>query len=468
MNSASYVLRLVQFFIALTGFFFLVRAVSHGKKNQSLRLSFFSTIAVLLSSTVILIESFEPTPENATLCIFCILFYLLTAYKPGKRHCILIGLTLALLAGTRPTALILALPVFLVVPESFSAKSYARRYWRWIVLAIISCTALLTAFPKIISVTELSLTTFPLLLLVTLFSFIHDKRRGNGKVWNEFLLILASFVVLLPLLFPNYFLHFGELLRQTNQYHLEVEFPCDSFAIVGKRILFSLLHITVTFPGPFAATGFFAAVGLFFSKREKNKSNYRTLSLFAMGIVPYILIVIRNDNFQSRYLIPVMGLFFAVASIGIRHLLNSKLKYLLLIPFLVSSYQLYEVVQYKTDGGILNAFYDLSTKKQGTIQTDIGACPPHFYGENRSTFYPLLPYAPSNRHVLNSENALYTVSFNRPPANYDVIGTYGNDHKDRERQVRGSNYPEWASFIFLTGKPWIWRGWSEAYFSMLR
>ncbi|MCK5130871.1 MAG: hypothetical protein KAR40_01800 [Candidatus Sabulitectum sp.] len=466
---APYVLRLVQFLIAITGFIFLSLAVSHGKKNTQLRFSFFSTIVVVLSSTVILIESFEPTPENITLCIMNILFYLMTIYKPDKRQGILIGLILAFLAGTRPTALLLALPVFLVITGHSPAKSYARRYWRWVVLVVISCIALLTAFPEIISVGKLGLIAIPILLYVTLISFIHDRKNGYIGVWKELLLIVVSSCVLLPILFPNYFLHFKELLRQVNQYHLEVEFPCDSIPLMTKNIFYSLLYITIVFPGSFAATGFFTAVGLFISKRKAEYSNYRTLALFAVGIVPFILIVIRNDNFQSRYLIPVMGLIFAVASIGIRYLLKSKLKYLLLIPFLVSSFQLYEIVHHKTNGGVLNAFYDLSMKEQGTINAqDIGPCHPHYYGNSGNSFYPLLPYVSSNWHIMNSQSTFYFISFNMPPTGFDVIGTYGNDLRDRARQVRNSNYPGWAEIIYLTGKPWIWRGWSVAYFAIMK
>jgi len=456
---APYILRLAQFVIAITGFIFLSRAVSLDKNGLSNRLSFFSTFAVIFSSTVILIESFEPTPETATLSIFSILFYLLVIYKPSMRNCVFIGLTLAFLAGTRPTSLILALPVFLVVPESFSSESYARRYWRWIVLLVISCASLLTAFPSLVSVTEIGLITIPLLFFVTLFSIIHDRKNGHGKVWSQFVLILAIFCVSVVVLFPNYFLHFHELIRQTNQYHIDIQFPRDSLGAMGESILYSFLYVTIAFPGPFAATGFYTAIGLFLSKRKNFTSRYRTLSLFVLGIVPFILILSRNEAFQSRYLIPVLGLFFAVASIGIRYLINSKLRYFLIIPFLISTLELFEVVKYNTHGGILNAFFDLSTEVQGEIQAqDVGPCHPHYYGENRDIYYPLLPYASSSLHTMNSENALYILSFQPPGTSFDVISTYGNEPSDRIRMVKESDCPGWVDLMYLTGRPRIWRG----------
>ncbi len=467
---APHVLRLIQFSIALTGIFFLARTVSYRKNSLSSRLSFFTTIAVVLSSTTILIESFEPTPENATLCIFSILLYLLTIYRPGKRHCFLIGLTLALLAGTRPTSIILALPVFLAIPQSFSKKSYARKYWRWVFLIVASFGALLTSFPQLVSIQEIVLFAFPLMFFVTLFSFLHDRGAGHSKVWKEFLLIIAYFVILLPVLFPNYFLHFQEFIRQTKQYHLEVEYPCNSISIIGKSIFYSIIYITIAFPGPFAATGFFTAIGLFISKRRKNEcSGYRNLSLFVLGIVPFVLIVTRNENFQARYLIPLMGLFFIIASIGVKYILSTKLKYFLLIPFLVSSYQLSEIVQYKTNGGILNAFYDLSIEEPGTIQAqDIGPCNPHYYGDSKEIYYPLIPYIPANLHVFSPDNALYSISFNNPDSNYTVTKTYGSSQIERNSLVRASDFPSWTDLVYLTGRPWIWRGWSTVYFAISR
>lgn len=457
-SSAPYLLRLLQLIIAATGCVFAAKTVSRYGEYRKRKSAFLTVVAVFLSSSVIMIESLELTPENLSLCIFSILIYQLTVYKPSKRHSILLGFTVALLAGSRPTAIILAFPVFLVIPDFAAAASCLRKYWRWVFLAVISCAVPLTAFSDVVSETELGFVVLPALLFVTVLSFLCDRRKGNLRVWKELGLTVVSFLVFLLLLFPQYFLHFKELIRQVNQYHLDIEMRCISITQMANYVLYGFLYITITFPGPFAATGIFTAMGLIFSKRKVGNLNYHRLSLIALGVVPFLLTVVRNDNFQPRYLIPMLGIVLVVASIGISYLLRSKLKYLLIIPFLLSSYQLIEIVQNKTNGSFLNAFHDLSRMEKGTVNAqDIGPCQPHYYGDAVSTFYPLLPYFSKDMHSMNRSTSRYVLSFAPPAAGYDIVGSYGNDLTGRNRLIRDSRYPQWVDFAILTGNTWMWR-----------
>lgn len=464
---APYLLRLVQLLMALTGFYFLCRSISLRNNNHCIHCNFLSAAAVVLSSSVILIESFEPTPENVMLFAVNILFYHMAVFKCNRKHAVVTGVILALLVGTRPTALILGLPVLLIIPEHYSDRAYAKKFWRWFILVIFSVAAALTSFPQLISVKAIWIISAILVLPVTLFSIIHDNRNNCFGAWRQLLLILISFTVSLLLLFPNYFLHFPELIRQIQQFHLGVEIPCGSLAVLAKSILYSILYLTIAFPGPFAAIGFFTAIGLFLSKRES--MSYRILSLFAIGSVPFLLIVCRNDNFQSRYLIPLMGFYFFTASIGIRYILTiKKLRYFLLVPFLISSFQIFEIVQYKTQGGILNAFYDLSLKEHVTVfPLDIDPCNSYYYSEEDDICWPLMPYVESHLNVRNSEEALYCVSFTPPPDQYEILETYGTKHSYKSQLKNLLDNPRWTALFILSSEPWKWRGWGVVYLSRI-
>ncbi|NOQ22276.1 MAG: hypothetical protein GQ565_06465 [Candidatus Aegiribacteria sp.] len=460
---APYLLRLVQFLMALTGFFFLCRGFSSLDKKHSVHLSFFSAVAVVLSSAVILIESFEPTPENAMLFAINILFYCMAVYKPSRKHAIITGVVLALMVGTRPTALILGLPVLLIIPEHFSDRAYAKKTLRWFILAVFSGAVILAAFPQIVSIEAIAIITAILVFPATLFSIIHDIRNDCFRVWNHLLMSLVSFILSLLILFPNYFLHFPELIRQVQEFHIEREVPCGSLSILAKNIFYSFMYLTIAFPGPFAATGFFTAIGLFFSKRRS--PDCRMLLLFVLGTVPFLFLACRNDNFQSRYLIPLMGVVFVVASIGLRYILSvRKLRILLLIPFLISSYQIFEIVQYKTQGGILNAFYDLNLQDNVTVlPLNIGPCWPGYYSQEDNICWPLMPYVESHLPEWNSEGARYSVSFSPLPDEYEILGVYGTDNSHRFRTIRMSDHPGWTTLFTLIREPWTWRGWNVAY-----
>ena len=467
---APYFLRLIQFIATCTGLFFLSLSVSHVRKGTSRNTSILAAVSVVLGSAVTLIESFELTPETLTFSGFSILLYMMITYRPGKRYAVLTGLLLAFLAGARPTAVIFAIPVFLTIPDRFSKKSIASKYWRWSFLAVIISAVFLTAFPGVISISRLAVTVSSILFSITLLSLIIDARSGYLNVWKELFRIVLSFCVFVLLMFPSYFLYFRELTRQIIQYHIAVEVPCESIGLLTKNILLSFLNMTIAFPGPFAATGFFTAVGLFVWKRKHSNPVYRTLFLFAVGIIPFVFIVTRSENLQIRYLIPVITLVFAVSSIGIRYLMESRFRYLIVVPFLISSYELYEVLEFKTDGGVLNAFYNLSTRvyEGGGVQTvlssTMGPCQSHYYGETGvSTSYPLLPYIPSELHVTDPDSAFYTVSFLVPSEGVRITETFGSVCEERNSMIRGSRYPGFVEFCYLTGRPWVWRGWSTVY-----
>ncbi|MCD4701138.1 MAG: hypothetical protein K8S24_04695 [Candidatus Aegiribacteria sp.] len=460
---APFLLRIMQLILALTGFFFLCRGFSLFDENHSNRLRFFSAAAVVLSSAVILIESFEPTPENAMLFAVNILFYRMAVYRASRKHAIITGVVLALMVGTRPTSMILWLPVLLIIPEHFSERAYAKKIWRWCILSVFSVAVTLTGFPQLISVEAIAIITAILVFTITLLSIIHDIRNDCFGVWNHFLIILISSSVSLVVLFPNYFLHISDLIGQIKHVHLAVEFPGGSPFILAKHIFYSFMYLTIAFPGPFAATGFFAAIGLFLSKRRS--PNCRMLLLFTLGTVPFLILACRNDNFQSRYLIPLMGVVFVVASIGLLYILSiRKLRILLLIPFLVSAYQIYEIVQYKTQGGILNAFYDLSLQEDATVLLfGMGTCWPDYYSQEDNICWLLMPYVESHLPEWNSEDARYFVSFSPPPDQYEILGIYGTDDSYRAEMIRMSGHPDWISLLVLIREPWTWRDWDVAY-----
>ena len=85
------------------------------------------------------------------------------------------------------------------------------------------------------------------------------------------------------------------------------------------------------------------------------------LTPFILGTIPFFFLIMRNESFQSRYLIPLMIAVFIPATLGLLTLLRQrKLKYLLLLPLSLSLLQTGEAVYYRGGkGGILNTFKDI-------------------------------------------------------------------------------------------------------------
>jgi len=461
---APYLLRIVQFIVAISGYVVLSLVASSATHGSSRRLSNLSALVAIFGSAVILIESFELTPEIVTFSVFCAMIYLMLNYKPNKVYPVLTGLFIALLVGARPTGIVIAIPVFLNVTEHYAPNTYANKYWRWLLLAVASVAALLSAFPGIVSTYILSISVLVLLLPATLVMCVIDVKRGYADVWKGMLQIVVSFCVFLLLLFPGYIINYHELVRQIIQYHIELEVQNGTIQSMVQNILLILLNVTIAFAGPLAAIGFFTSVGVFMLRGNRGNMMMRTVMLFAIGVIPFVIIMARNDNLQTRYAIPLMPLVFAVSSLGIKYIVESKIKYLIIIPFLISSYQIYEVVHNKTDGGVLNAFYDLGESEEYSINVEtIGPCDAHYYGGKSGTPYPLLPYTSGTLHDADAGSVIYEVSFNVPPPSHTLFRTYGCDYHARNYLIRGSRHPGWAGFVYLVGRPWVWRGWGIVY-----
>ncbi|MBD3369180.1 hypothetical protein GF402_02305 [Candidatus Fermentibacteria bacterium] len=352
---APYALRLVQFLIGLGSICAAYRIGLNLDGRSSRNAVLISTALAALCSTIFLVESFELTPENVmTLCLL-LLLHRLVVYEPKAMHSVTTGAVMALLIGARPSSFILWVPVILVIPECFPHRAYAARYWRWIVFTVLVIAALLAPFPDAVPIGTVLAICGGLVITVTLICAIRDLRAGFGEVWKNLVLVLLSALLALAILFPNYVIHLGELLRQTSQLHVAIEEPCGSVADYSRQLVYSLFFLVITFPGPLAAVGVFVGIGILSSKRRQG-GNYGRLLLFALGTIPFFLLSCRYVNFQSRYLIPLMGTALVVSAIGLRCIMRmGRIRYLLILPMLISVFQLREVVKLRPNGGLLNA-----------------------------------------------------------------------------------------------------------------
>ena len=459
-SMAPFLLRIFQFVMVGAGFFFLYltsRTISRGENRKAVLLSI---AAAVLSSTIMLIESFELTPETSMFLMISILMFTLTTYRPCLPHAVMLGTILALLIGTRPTALVLAFPMVMVLPEKFSEARFASCFWRWSLFAIAVLSAVISGFPGWISTSALISIGTVTAILITVFAAALDCRKRHCRFWTHLFVILLVFPVILFILFPHYFLYHAEFFRQLEAYHLDIEQPIGSLTMFFGNAGLGFMNLFLVFTGPLAATGLFAGLGFLLSDRSYFR-RYRLLILFAAGLLPFFLLVMRNTNLQPRYLIPLLGPFFILSAGGLKLLWNSRrIRILLAIPLLMSLFQLTEVVRYKHRGGILNALRHLGELKPNEVLIpSMTPFDPQYYSEEDNVRWPLVPFFDDHLPIWEETTPDYLICSGAVPEGYEIVRSFGDSDEVISIMVRGSAHPGWANALYLMRSPWKWRNW---------
>ena len=456
--AAPFALRIVQFLIAAAGFYLIYRTFSSLESKISRFRAASFTAAAVMSSAVILIESLEITPEIVMFTAVSLLLYRLVTYRPSLKNSVILGVVFTLLAGSRPTAVMLGFPAVIILPEFFSRKSICRRFWRWIVAAVSISASVLFAFPDLAPRTAVIAASVIVLAAVTVLSVVLDLRWRRTGAWKHLGIVLVSFTATLPLVFPNYFLHFPELIRQTRQFYLDIVQPAGDPGVFFRQLFYSILYITIAFPGILSGLGLYAGLGAILSGRS-SVSNYRLPLLFFLGTVPFFLFAIGKTDYQPRYLIPLMGFVFLLAAKGLTVLMRMrKVRVLLLIPLLLSCFQLYEIFSKKTHGGILNAMYELSLLESPRVgATALNPCLPELYSMEDDICWPLVPFVNGTDPVWRPEAVDHWISFSPPPEDFAVIRSFDTGNEHICRSIRSSRRPGWISLLYLIREPWIWR-----------
>lgn len=457
---APFLLRIFQFIMAVAGFFFLFLTARTLARDDNVRMAGITVAASVLGSAVMLIESFEFTPETSMFLILSIMMYWLIGYMPDFRHAALLGVTFALMVGTRPSALVLLFPAVLILPEKFPKARFATGFWRWSLMAVALVSSILSGFPGAVHPAALIKLTVISAILITLFSIMMDCRRGYRSFWINLLVVTSVFLVALVLLFPNYFLHSDELVRQMKAYHLDIEQPVGTPLGLISNSFIGFLNLFLIFTGPLAAVGLFAGLGLLLSDKLY-VHRYRLLFLFAAGMLPFYLLAMRNSNLQTRYLIPLLAPLFVFSAAGLRYLLFSgRIRALLIIPLLLSLFQLAEVVKYKHEGGLLNALYELRHLAPEEIAVRyLSPFNPDYYSQGDEIRWPLVPFFGDDLPVWEENSPEYLICSESVPAGYEVIDSYGHLDEEIRTVVRGSTHPNWSNTFFLMRSPWKWRNW---------
>ncbi len=458
-ESAPFILRLFQQLITFGIITVLGLCLQQFFEAKSFSRTLPLAALALLSSTIMLKESLEPTPEIGLSLTVSLMIYLLIKYKPCLKYNLLLGFVLALFVGFRPVGMILAIPIFLVLPEKHKS-SFAGRYWKWVFLSITAIIPLSLGFPEVLSFNPLFL---PILLVgTTLVCVIMDIRDGSSRIWLSYLTILLTAVLVVLLFFPHYVKHWSELLRQINDYHISREVPVNDLNIFLSSLGLTIMYLLLVFPGPLAAIGFLSAVC--YSIREKYFPHRKLLWTIAIGFLPFLITTCRNLNMQSRYLIPLSPLVFLVAAFGIRKLLTNKIFALLLaIPLIVSAFQLAEAVQYGKKGGMLLALKELSSMPPGLVTVmNLEVCTPEYYDETDPVFYPILPFVSQIYHSASHLNAEYCISYGELPDNFEVYKKFGYRNEERSVEIRNSNNPELTDFKQYLCEPFVWKHWTIA------
>ena len=391
----------------------------------------------MLSSTVLLRESLEPLPETGLGFSVALVAYLLfRRFRRDWVQDILLGLTVALMIGFRPVAFILALPVFIALPERTAGRS-AASIWRWVLLAGAVLIPLLMSAGDDTDIRPAVLTTAAIIAVSALAGFVNDVVKGNWRIWRGYLLISASALIAAYLLYPHYFKYFDDLMAQIDKYHTQVENPIGSLEGVLWNLLVSVGYLAVAFPGPFSLVGILVAVPFLFKTKPGPLS--RKLSLLLLGLLPYVLTVCRNDNLQPRYLISIMPVFFIISALGLMFAVRySRLSWLLLLPLSLSMFQLGEAMTIvPASAGMPAVLRELShMPPQPVTVLSFGSCTPDYYQESDPVFYPVAPYIPPVYHVASPEQATYCVSFRDLPPGFEPIVQYGYIDEETNLHIR--------------------------------
>ena len=456
--SAPFMLRFFQLLMGLGTILFLGLSLKRMLERVPLILCVATSAFTVLSSTALMKEFLEPVPETGMAFTVSMMIYLMLRYKPGFLNNVIAGGTIALLIGFRPTAFPLSIPVFFILYD----KRYdtAGNHWRWLLLTVSLLIPLILAFPSLQLWSDQIRHIVLLFLLLTVLMAVKDIAKGNHAVWIRFLTILTTSAVVIFIAFPHYINHWEELLRQINDYHVSREYPIADLGDFTTCLACSLVYLIVVFPGPLAAIGFLAGAGFVARERESFPQS-RILLSFALGLLPFLLIACRNNNFQSRYLIPLLPIFLLFASWGILRLLQNRyFSLLLILPFLLSTFQLAEGIHNDQRGGTLTALKDLSELPPAPVTVfNFNVCCPEYYADTDPVFYPILPFVSPVFHRASIEEAHYCIALGDLPEGFEVLNSYGQTVEEHRTEMRNSKNKAWTDLSIILRAPYTWRDW---------
>ncbi len=457
---APVALRLTQLLYVFGAMWLCGCCVNQIVTEQTRKRSILTTFMVMLSSTVLLRESLEVVPEPGLLLSLALLMY--AALKPHTKYYsaeLLAGFSIGLMTGFRPVGFLLAIPFFLILPDKFSGESGAKT-WRWGLLTTACLIPVLMSVRDAVPFTGLVTTVTILFCVWTVLFLILDIVKGKWKVWAGNAVAVITAIAVIYAFFPQYFNHFDIMLEQINSYHTQRENPVGSIPGLLWNLLISLAYLVIAFPGPLGFAGILVFLGMLF--RQRQLAGGRTILLVFAGLMPFVLTVCRNTNYQSRYLIPVSAFFAVISAIGFLRIADQrKFHVLLLVPLLLSVTQLGEtLLNMSSAGSILTTLRELSDHPPGTVTVlNIGPCTPDYYDEIDPVFYPLIPYVSPCYHRASPLNSMYCVSFGELPEGFIHVSSNGYIDMENEMMIRNSENKRWSGFISAVHKPHLWRNW---------
>ena len=421
----------------------------------------FVTSLTMLSSMILLIESMELTPEILTLFSLAGLFRACILYRGGNRDTFRLAVWITLLIGSRPTGFVLSLPACLTIAAAAPPESWMKRIWSRSILLVLVSVSVLAAFTGLFPTQLLVMTALPLILLITVICWIHDLRTGDRAQWTDMVRIMDFAAGAPVLLFPHYIIHLTELNRQIMQFHVLREQSAGSFFILGRNYYLGIGYLTLILIGPLASVGFFAFAANYVRGRIRFAEK---LTPFLLGMMPFFFLIMRNENFQPRYLIPLKIVVFIPATLGLLSLLGQKkLRYLLLLPLSLSVFQIGEAIHHRGwKGGILNTLKAIPDTTGTVSWHNVFPCRPGYYDPEGNISWPLYPYLTRGMETTAVDNdASFIIAFTEDiPEDFEEVGTWSVSGLGcMLAPIRQSNNPNLIAALQYMGKPWTWRLW---------
>ena len=446
-GQSYHLIRLVQLLWAILGFIGIgasFRLIC--RREISIIKTILFTSIICLSSAIILIEAFEPTPEISMFCVLSWLVFASLRYKGSKSDSIIIGLLCALMVGVRPTAFILCLPAILCVANSAENNSYLKKYWIWTLLAAAALLALASIYVSADNLITLAAITVLFLTACTIPMIIIDNKRGLFKGWFHIFFTISIFLLAIVILFPPYIINRSNLFYQMQQIHFEREVSNFSLIKTGNHLFLSIINLWIVFPGPLAAVGISIFSGALL-RFHFISSIRKKLAIFILGLIPFILLICKYDNYQPRYLIPLLPISFLFALTGFFDILKRKALFLglTILPLAFSIWFVVETTHFKPTGGFIQAF-EYIEELQGLPVSEcaIYRIPPSYFSKNNSITWSLLPYLDESMNIYQtgSEMPEILISSGSAPDGYSVIRFCGVDYfKQSIRSIRSCSNP---------------------------
>jgi len=461
-SAACSIFRLFQLFWLALGVLGIVLTLRKllAASAGGFRTAFLAIIPVVLGSTVLLIESLELTPEAIGFCAMSWLLLACVSYDGSMKSTEKLALAIAFLIGTRPTGLMLVLPVALCVAGHAGSESWMRRFWTPGLLILMSAQALSAGFvgrdSRIVTILILAASGAAL----SVVCMTRDLVKRDGMHWMNLIRIAAISAAVVLIAFPHYLIYAAELKRQISRYFLDWASyaPCGSIRVIAVNLFVETLNLSFLFPGILGTVGFFAGIVLLVRRRIDAK-HLSSLSLFALGLVPFALNVSALGDLQIRYLIPLMPVVILMAGYGLRSVIADRWMLLLAVPLAaLSILETSEVGRFKTYGGTLNALVSLGDYPGASVYMDCGV---GLYGLDDEYLWVLAPFV-ENIESVSLENEgisdLLILNGTDAPEGYSVIRTWERTHDpDFEVFLKSKVRSSWEVFWIMRSHPWFWR-----------